>query len=63
MKFSKEHFRHLLFYFFNKKKIAVDCRKLVKIYGEYSSSIKTYEYWFRQFRSNDFDVSDNPSTY
>jgi len=59
MELSKNHFWHLLFYFFNKNKIPIDChRSLVKIYGEYSPSIKTYKHWFRQFRSNDFDVSD-----
>jgi len=44
--------------FFNKKKTTVDShRKFVKTYGE-SSPIKTCEYWFRRFRSGNFDVSD-----
>jgi len=38
MKLSKEHFRHLSLYFFNKKKIAVS---VIEIYGEFSPSIKT----------------------
>jgi len=36
MKFSK---KHLLFYFFNKKTVADDHRKFVKIYRESSPSI------------------------
>jgi len=37
MELSKEHFRHLSLYFFNKKKTS-------SIYGKFSPSIKTYEY-------------------
>jgi len=47
-----------LLFSFNKKKITVDShRKLVKTYEE-SSPIKMCKYWFRRFRSGNFDVSD-----
>ena len=31
---------------------------LCEAYGEHASSIKTCEYWFRRFKSGDFDTSD-----
>jgi len=34
---------------------------LLKTYREFFPSIKTCEYWFRRFRSGDFDVSKKRS--
>ena len=31
---------------------------LCEAYAEHASSIKTCEYWFRRFKSGDFDTSD-----
>jgi [histone H3]-lysine36 N-dimethyltransferase SETMAR len=56
---TKQHLREvLLHYFFLKKSAAESCRLLSETYGEHSPSIKTCEYWFRRFKTNDFDVSD-----
>jgi len=30
---------------------------VIETYGEFSPSIKTCEYWFRRFRSDDFEVT------
>lgn len=48
----------MLLYSFNKKPAAESYRKIIKIYGESSPSIKICEYWFRWFKSGDFDISD-----
>ena len=57
MELPKEHFRHALLLFFNQKKTE-DHRILIETYGNVPPSIKTCEYWFRQFKSNDFNVND-----
>ena len=33
-------------------------RLLLEIYQEYAPSVKTCEYWFRRFKSGDFDLND-----
>lgn len=57
---SKSHLRHsLLFLFHQKKKAAEAHRSLVETYGEHAPVIRTCETWFRQFKSGDFDLTDN----
>ena len=53
---SKSHLRHSLH---QKKKAAEDHRLLVETYGEHAPVIRTCETWFRQFKSGDFDLTDN----
>ena len=49
-----------LFLFYQKKKKATEAhRLLVETYGEHAPVIRTYETWFRQFKSGDFDLTDN----
>lgn len=56
---TKEHLRHAMLLYFNQKKKAVECHKLLsETYGEHSPSLKTCETWFRQFKSGDYDVND-----
>lgn len=56
---KKQHLREVLLFFFNSKKSAAESyRLLLEVYGESSPSIKTCEYWFRRFKSGDFDVED-----
>jgi len=41
-----------------RKSAADGHRMLCEAYGEHAPSIKTCEYWFRRFKSGDFDTSD-----
>lgn len=55
----KRHFREALLFCFHLKKSAAEShRMLSEAYGEYTPSIKTCEYWFRRYRSGDFDTED-----
>ena len=57
---SKSHLRHSLLSLFHQMKKAVEAhRLLVETYGEYAPVIRTCETWFRQFKSGDFDLTDN----
>lgn len=59
MELTKEHFRHVLLFYFNQKKCAAESHRiLVDTYGETVPTKSTCEYWFRRFKSGDFDVSD-----
>ena len=56
---GKRHLREALLFCFNLRKSAADGhRMLCEAYGEHAPSIKTCEYWFRRFKSGDFDTSD-----
>ena len=57
---SKSHLRHsLLFLFHQKKKAVEDHGLLVETYGEHAAVIRTCNTWFRQFKSGDFNLTDN----
>ena len=57
---SKSHLRHSLLFLFHQKKKAVEAhRLLVETYGEPAPLIRRCETWFRQFRSEHFDLTDN----
>ena len=56
---TKHNLREALLFCFNLKKSAADGHRLLcEAYGEHAPSIKTCEYWFRRFKSGDFDTSD-----
>lgn len=56
---KKQHLREVLLFFFNSKKSAAESHRLLSdTYGDYTPSIKTCEYWFRRFKSGDFDTID-----
>lgn len=48
----------LLHYFFLKKNAAESHRLLQEAYEEHAPSISTCKYWFRRFKSGDFDVEN-----
>ena len=57
---SKSHLRHSLLFLFYRKKKAVEAHPLlVETYGEHAPVIRTCGTWFRQFKSGDFDLTDN----
>ncbi|GFQ69291.1 mariner Mos1 transposase [Trichonephila clavata] len=57
---QKEHlWLARLFLFIQKKKAVESHSLLVETYGERASSIRTYETWFRQFKSGDFNLKDS----
>jgi len=56
---DKEHFHYLLPYYFDSKKTTIEAHQFIsETYSESASSVKTYEYWFRRFKSDDFDLKD-----
>jgi len=56
---TKQHLRGVLLFFFNSKKSAAESHQLLlETYGDYTPSIKTCEYWFRRFKSGNFDTED-----
>ena len=57
---SKSHLRHSLLFLFHQKKEAVEAhRLLVETYGKHAPASRTCETGFRQFKSGDFDLTDN----
>ncbi|EZA46710.1 Histone-lysine N-methyltransferase SETMAR [Ooceraea biroi] len=61
MENQKEHFRHILFYYFRKGKNAVQAhKKLRDVYGEDALKLRQCQNWFTKFRSRDFNVKDAP---
>jgi len=56
---NKQHSREALLFCFNLKKNAAEARRLLQeAYGEHAPSKTTCEYWFKRFRSGDFDTKD-----
>jgi len=56
---TKQYLREVILSNFVQRKTAAETyRFLVEVYGEHCPSNKTIEYWFRRFKSNDFDISD-----
>ena len=56
---TKQHLREALHFFFKLKKSAAEGHRLLcEAYEEHALSFKTCDYWFRLFKSGDFDTSD-----
>lgn len=56
---TKQHLREVLLFLFNSKKRAVESHRLLsETYGDHTPPIKMCEYWFRRFKSGDFDTED-----
>ncbi|UYV83676.1 SETMAR [Cordylochernes scorpioides] len=56
---TKHNLREALLFCFNLKKSATDGHRLLcEAYGKHALSIKSCEYWFRRFKSGDFDPRD-----
>ncbi|XP_076764836.1 histone-lysine N-methyltransferase SETMAR-like [Xylocopa sonorina] len=61
MESNKQHFRHILLFYFRKGKNAVQARKkLTDVYGEGVLTVRQCQNWFAKFRSGNFDVEDAP---
>ena len=55
------HFRHILLFYFQKGKNAVQAhRKLCGVCGDECLSERQCQNWFTRFRSGNFDVKDEP---
>ncbi|GFV60362.1 histone-lysine N-methyltransferase SETMAR [Trichonephila clavipes] len=61
MERDKQHFRHILLFYYRKGKNAVQARKkLTDVYGEGVLTVGQCQKWFAKFRSDNFDVEDTP---
>lgn len=61
MERDKQHFRHILLFYYRKGKNAVQARKkLTDVYGEGVLTVRQCQNWFAKFRSGNFDVEDAP---
>ena len=61
MEIPDGNFRHILLYYFQKGKNAVQARKkLYDVYGEKSLTDLQCQNWFSGFRSGDFHLKDAP---
>ena len=58
---TKEHFRHILLYYFHKGKNAEQvAKKLRDLYGDKALKERQCRNWFTKFRSGDFSLKDEP---
>ena len=61
MEIPEGHFRHILLFYFRKGKNAAQAhRKLCGVYGDECLSERQCQNWFARFRSDNFDVKDEP---
>ncbi|GFX38104.1 HTH_48 domain-containing protein [Trichonephila clavipes] len=61
MEGDKQHFRHILLFYYRKDKNAVQARKkLTDVYGEGVLTVRQCQNWFAKFRSGNFDFEDAP---
>ncbi|GFU96820.1 histone-lysine N-methyltransferase SETMAR, partial [Trichonephila clavipes] len=61
MESDKQHFRHILLFYYRKGKNAVQARKkLTDVYGEGLLTVRQCQNWFAKFRFGNFNVEDAP---
>ncbi|GFU84720.1 histone-lysine N-methyltransferase SETMAR [Trichonephila clavipes] len=61
MESDKQHFRHILLFYYRKGRNAVQTRKkLTDVYGEGVRTVRQCQNWFAKFRSSNFYVKDAP---
>ena len=59
MENQKEHYRHILLFYFRKGKNASQARKkLCALYGDEALKERQCQNWFDKFRSSDFSLKD-----
>ena len=59
MEYQKEHFRHILLFYFRKGKNASQAHKKVcAVYGDEALKERQCQNWFSKFRSGDFSPKD-----
>ena len=58
---EKEHFRHLLLFYFNRDVSAAEAaRNIREVYGEDAMGDSTSRKWFSRFKDENFDLNDAP---
>ncbi|GFT87786.1 histone-lysine N-methyltransferase SETMAR [Trichonephila clavipes] len=58
---DKQHFRHILLFYYRKGKSDVQAsNKLTDVYGEGVLTVRQCQNWFAKFRYGNFDVEDAP---
>ena len=61
MEENKQHFQHIMLYYFNKGKNATEMqKKICAVYGEGAVTDQTCQKWFVKFRAGDFSLDDAP---
>ena len=58
MEENKQHFQHIMFYYFKKGKIQI--KKIYAVYGECSLTDGICQKWFAVFRAGDFSLDNAP---
>ncbi|EZA47914.1 Histone-lysine N-methyltransferase SETMAR [Ooceraea biroi] len=59
MEENKEHFRHLMFFYYQKGKNASQAtNSICSVYGEGALAERTVRKWFAKFRAGDFNLKD-----
>ena len=59
MENQKEHYRHILLFYFRKEKNASQAhKKLCAVYGDEALKERLCQNWFNKFRSGDFSLKD-----
>ena len=59
MENQKEHYRHILLFYFRKRKNASQAhKKLCTVYGDEALKERQCQNWFDKFRSSDFSLKD-----
>ena len=58
---EKQHFRHIMLYYFKKGKNATEThKKICSVYGEGAVTDRTCQKWFAKFHAGDFLLDDAP---
>ena len=61
MEEKKQHFRHIMLYYFKKGKNTTETqKKICAVYGEGAVTDRTYQKWFVKFSAGDFLLDDAP---
>ena len=61
MEEKKQHFRHIMPYYFTKGKNSTELqKKICAVYGEVAVTVQTYQKWFVKFRAGDFSLEGAP---
>lgn len=56
---TKEHYRHIMLYYFRKGKSATQtCKKIHKVYGSDAVTSSTCRKWFQKFKDGNYEVKD-----
>ena len=63
MEGKKQHFRHIMLYYFKKGKISTKMQKKISaVYGEGAVTDRTCQKWFEKFRARDFSLDTAPQS-